>query len=249
MDEEETFLRVYRAKSWQKRARGCAKDGKKDLDGEFIFWWIALNALYGQPKERKEIKEKFQKYNITELQCLKSFLEDVSSSPHVVKVLTYHSNPNKQFRDDVLENIFLLKDIWTQQLSAKDLEAHPAWGLIEKSVRSAENNLRKGQIDNYLKQIFERLYVLRNQIFHGASKDQSRANRRSLTSAVPVLAELVPVFIKAVEDHGKNIRSDGAPYAPFKGQKSSRHPLSEQDFKGPPNFPKKATNFNAKGKV
>ena len=109
-------------------------------------------------------------------------------------------------------------------------------------MESADRNLRNGRIYHYLKAIFERLYILRNQIFHGASKDQSRANRPSLISAVPVLAELVPAFIKAVEDQGDRIRSDGIPYLPFKGEKSSKYPLLEQAFQGHPKTPKKSNN-------
>ncbi|GJL69479.1 MAG: hypothetical protein NPIRA06_21140 [Nitrospirales bacterium] len=236
MDEEEIFLRVYRAKSWQKRARACAKDGKKDLDGEFIFWWIALNALYGQPRERLEVRERYRRQNIDELHNIKDFLQDVSSSSHVGKALSDPHNPKKQNRDDVLENVFLRKEIWNQLSTTEDLDSGTIWGSIEKTVEAANKNLKNGELGQYLKPIFEQLYVLRNQIIHGASKEQSRANRRSLTSAVPVLAELVPVFIKAVEDHGHNIRSDGIPYSPFKGKKSSKHPLLEQDFKGPPDF-------------
>jgi hypothetical protein len=36
--------RLYRAGSWMNRARESAEH----LDGQFIFSWIALNALYGQ---------------------------------------------------------------------------------------------------------------------------------------------------------------------------------------------------------
>jgi hypothetical protein len=103
------------------------------------------------------------------------------------------------------------------------------WKSIEETVESADKNLRKDQIFSYLKSIFDKLYVLRNQIFHGAATDQSRANRGTLAIAV-----LVPAFINAVEDQGDTIRSDGIPYPPFKGKKSSQYSPLEQDFQGPP---------------
>ena len=49
---------LYRADSWLKRAR----DSSDHLDGQFIFCWIALNALYGQrenesgpPRDRQDL--------------------------------------------------------------------------------------------------------------------------------------------------------------------------------------------------
>src|SRR5436305_807303 len=43
-------LRCYRAQSWTKRATEGVP--ASDLDGRFIFLWIAFNALYGQAKCR-----------------------------------------------------------------------------------------------------------------------------------------------------------------------------------------------------
>ena len=40
--------RLYRAKSWIQRAAALRRIG--DLDGQFMFYWIAFNALYGQAK-------------------------------------------------------------------------------------------------------------------------------------------------------------------------------------------------------
>jgi hypothetical protein len=46
--------RLYRAESWIKRAR----DSSNHLDGQFIFYWVALNALYGHrgsPHDREDL--------------------------------------------------------------------------------------------------------------------------------------------------------------------------------------------------
>jgi hypothetical protein len=231
MNKEEVFLRTHRAKSWEKRAKNLAKNGHKDLDGEFISWWIALNALYGQPREQEKFKEKHQR--IPELQNLTDFINDVSNSPHIREKLTNPSEEDKKNRDEVLENPFLRKDYWNKVSSNSEMVAPNVWQSIEITVESADKDLRNDQISSYLQAIFERLYVLRNQIFHGASKDQSRANRGTLAIAVPVLAEFVPAFIKAVEDQGDKVRSDGIPYPPFKGKKSSQYSPLEQDFQGP----------------
>jgi hypothetical protein len=123
MNAEEVFLRTHRAKSWEKRTKGLGQNGEKDLDGEFIFWWIALNALYGQPREREDIRKRYQKHNIDELQNLNGFLQDVCSSPHILKVLTNSSIPNKRYRDNVLENPFLRKEYWNGGFSSGGLDS------------------------------------------------------------------------------------------------------------------------------
>src|SRR5262245_31102218 len=41
-------IRFHRARSWQEKAKRAAADD--DLDAQFIFLWIAFNALYGSPR-------------------------------------------------------------------------------------------------------------------------------------------------------------------------------------------------------
>ena len=52
----------------------------------------------------------------------------------------------------------------------------------------------------YLGRVFERIYVLRNQIFHGGAKYGSGANRGSVEPAVAVLREVIPLFRALVRD-------------------------------------------------
>jgi hypothetical protein len=48
-------LRCYRARSWMRRASDPGS--AMDLDGRFIFLWIAFNALYGQAKSQGHCRE------------------------------------------------------------------------------------------------------------------------------------------------------------------------------------------------
>ena len=43
-------IRCHRAASWIAKTSTAAKRDPDDLDAQFIFYWIAFNALYGQPK-------------------------------------------------------------------------------------------------------------------------------------------------------------------------------------------------------
>ena len=51
-------LRVHRALSWLDRAEQCS-----DLDGRFIFLWIAFNAAYAQDLSAMEVSREQQRLN------------------------------------------------------------------------------------------------------------------------------------------------------------------------------------------
>ncbi len=64
-------LRVHRSLSWLQRA-----EMQEDLDGQFIFLWIAFNAAYAT-----EIDEE---YRTSEKTSFRSFLEKLSDLDEVV---------------------------------------------------------------------------------------------------------------------------------------------------------------------
>src|SRR5262249_46571787 len=47
---EAVGLRVHRSRSWLRKARKA-----DDLDSQFVFLWIAFNALYGRPRYLPEV--------------------------------------------------------------------------------------------------------------------------------------------------------------------------------------------------
>ena len=49
--------------------------------------------------------------------------------------------------------------------------------------------------------VFDRLYVLRNQLVHGGATWNSQVNRAQLTDAVAILGTLVPLIISVMMDH------------------------------------------------
>jgi hypothetical protein len=50
---ENLSLRVHRALSWLHRAQSC----ENDLDGQFIFLWIAFSASYAQDFQRFNLND------------------------------------------------------------------------------------------------------------------------------------------------------------------------------------------------
>ncbi len=51
-------------------------------------------------------------------------------------------------------------------------------------------------------ELFERLYVLRSQVFHGAATAHSKLNREYLESGTGLLAEIVPTMIGIMLEEG-----------------------------------------------
>ena len=60
--------------------------------------------------------------------------------------------------------------------------------------------------------LFDRLYVLRNQLLHGGATWQGSVNRSQVTKGAEIMAVLMPQFVKLMMD---NPLSDwGKPYYP-----------------------------------
>jgi hypothetical protein len=52
--------------------------------------------------------------------------------------------------------------------------------------------------------IFDRLYVLRNQLLHGGATWNSKINRQQVTDGGKILAKLIPAIISLLIDAEKN---------------------------------------------
>ena len=52
-----------------------------------------------------------------------------------------------------------------------------------------------------LERLFDRLYVLRNQILHGGATWNGSVNRKQVGDGAAIMAFLVPAFVKVMMDH------------------------------------------------
>lgn len=172
-------IRLYRAKSWMERAQRLVEI---DPDGCFIFYWIAFNALYGQPKYLK--REEGNDKPPPEEEDIENFLE-----------LMIDLDTERRLRD-IPRSVLLDCD----ELRNDAYLSKHCWREWDKSGRktAAERELYRGKRGSNLIDLFQRLYVLRNQIFHGCSTDGSTKNRDSIQRAVKVLHVFVPLFHKLI---------------------------------------------------
>ena len=194
---EATDIRVHRARSWLRKAYGAA--WTPDLDAQFMFLWIAFNALYGTPRYRDDV-------STGEVADFKTFLVAVNVASGrklddaLDRVATHVAA--------ILASPFLNIDCWRK------------WdeqGIRDRAARIAGCVLVPRKEPRVVR-VFRQLYTLRNQILHGAATDTGRRNRESLEHAIPVLAACLPVFIDFVKDHGDSLPGlRTLPFAPSIG--------------------------------
>ena len=100
-------LRVHRALSWLDRAEKLAQ--QKDLDGQFIFLWIAFNAAYAT-----EIDERYRlSAQVTSRAFLKRLVELDAAKGHRLEGLVW-----QEFSGSIrvlLDNPYVFKAFWDYQ--------------------------------------------------------------------------------------------------------------------------------------
>lgn len=178
---ENLSLRVHRALSWLQRAEKETEDN----DARFIFLWIAFNGAYAN--------ELSDRQEFTERKVFTNFLQrliDADSEKLLYNIL-WEEFPNsiRLF----IDNKFVYQPFWDYHNGD---ESKANWEETFKQSR-AKAHKAIGAMDtlNVLAVIFDRLYVLRNQLIHGGATWNSRVNRDQLKNGADIMSHLVPVII------------------------------------------------------
>ena len=183
-DSNQSFsIRVWRGLSWLERAEGFES---ADIEGRFITCWIGLNALYGRLDD--------QNRPWGDREALGTFLAQVwrlDGRGLLRQVLGRRQTAVLNLIDDC----FLTVQFW-------EGEAAPASRQVKKDVKEAILGYQKTNRLPILRLLFDRLYVMRNQVFHGASTKGSKLNRRALQLSAMVLMDVLPVFMEIMLDTG-----------------------------------------------
>ncbi|MCC7198892.1 MAG: hypothetical protein IT483_05240 [Gammaproteobacteria bacterium] len=184
-------LRVHRALSWLDRAEQLTAD----LDGQFIFLWIAFNAAYAT-----EIDER---YRLSEQETFRQFLQkliDLDTGGRIAE-LVWTEFPNSI--RVLLDNQYVFQDFWNFKNGSLDEDE---WQRRFAAAKHAAHvALGRHDTVTVLSVVLSRIYTLRNQLIHGGATWNGRVNRDQIRDCTRLMAKLVPVVVETMMDHPQTL--------------------------------------------
>ena len=206
LDNEDTFpddlrLRARRCTSWLERAEREMRKECPDYDAAFIFCWIAFNAAYAEMrvagKEQNGERDAFDKY----FDMIISLDINRTIYGAIWRKLREFSDAIK----DLVSNKYVFERFWDYH---NVQPGHTGWKHQFKEDQKLVRRAFQGRHPRstrdtkvVLSILFERLYVLRNQLIHGGATWEGSLNRAQVTDGARIMAFLVPLFIELMMDN------------------------------------------------
>ena len=98
-----------------------------------------------------------------------------------------------------MDNRFLFNPFWQHH---NGIEGFVDWeDRLKASSHGFSAAFRTGDTTKVLSFVFDRLYVLRNQLVHGGSTWNSALNRHQVRDGAAILEFLMPVFVDIMMDN------------------------------------------------
>lgn len=190
-------LRVHRALSWLKRA----DQEMADDDARFIFLWIGFNAAYAYDFKGR-INQSEQGLFVDFLNKLVSLDKD----EYLYKMIWEKYSSSIRL---LLNNPYLYQPFW--DFHAEQGADEQVWkDRFEQSKKKAGMALVNKDSVTVLRLVLSRLYVLRNQLVHGAATWNSRQNRQQIGDGVRFMGELLPLVIHLMMSHPEQTWGDAS---------------------------------------
>jgi hypothetical protein len=183
---EPLTLRVHRALSWLSRA-SVEED---DVDVRFILLWIGFNAAYAADVNQAPDRERgrFREFFSTMI---------AFDTKHRIYDTVWKRFPNEIRL--LLDNPYVFAPFWHHY---NGVPGYADWKLrLDRSRVAIHNALRQTDTATILSILFDRIYVLRNQIVHGGATWNSEINRKQVKDGAALLHCLLPLFIDLMMDH------------------------------------------------
>ena len=180
-------LRVHRAISWLQGAERAADDG----DLAFICYWIAFNAAYVQHADlhSEHAESEFFRWYFKKIVAL-------DANEVIYDAIWQRFSGSIR---SLVDNRYVFAPFWRFQ--------HGEAGVADwrrpfrAQRRAALRALGRQDTERVLEILFNRLYVLRNQLMHGGATWQSGVNRQQVRDGARIMAFLVPHFVDVMMDH------------------------------------------------
>ena len=190
-------LRVHRALSWLLRAHR----EEDDLDTRFIMLWIGFNAAYAGDLERALDDEGAgpRSGSANERDRFDGFFRTLVRLDRDARIYKALWTRFPQEIRVLLDNRYVFAPFWKHHAG---LSGGGSWELsFEAAKRAANAALAAGDTPLVLSILFDRLYVLRNQLLHGGATWNSAANRAQVRDGAAILGHLLPLFIDLMMDN------------------------------------------------
>lgn len=196
LDRSPFSLRLHRSLSWIERANH--EDG---TDAKFIFFWVAFNAAYAVDRKAEERKWGRE---LREWERHENYLETLSrlSCKRIHSIITGKLSVPVR---DLMGNVYVFRGFW------ESLDDEPFdwenWSHKQQFESERDEVRRRFGISSHdnttwiLKKLFDRLYVLRNQLMHGCATQSGFLNRRQVEDGSKILGLLVPLFLDIMLNH------------------------------------------------
>lgn len=182
-----TSFRIHRALSWVARA----EKESDDPDAAFLFYWIAFNAAYAESAKHYD--------PLSERSCFKEFFGRVLSRDQTRILYGALWQKYSGAIRSLLKNQYVYQLFWKFQ---KGTAGFDNWEeRFHRSNEKALSALKGGNPHQFLCVLFDRLYVLRNQLVHGGATWNSKVNRRQVRDGYRILSLMVPRFIDLMLEH------------------------------------------------
>ncbi|MCY3543459.1 MAG: HEPN domain-containing protein [Chloroflexi bacterium] len=199
---QDLALRIHRALSWLERAEIAGRLEPQDADSVFLFHWISFNAAYAE-----ETPESYDSDERSAFQDYFARIIELDSDSLIFNAIW------EQFAGPIrmlLDNRYVFQPFWKHHNGAA---GYDDW---ERRFEASKSKIRSalGMQDTVtiLSTLFDRLYVLRNQLLHGGATWNSSVNRQQVEDGARIMAFLAPVFIEIMMN---NPQMDwGKPYYP-----------------------------------
>lgn len=186
-------LRVHRALSWLRRAEQA-----DDLDGRFIFLWIAFNAAYANDID--------ERYRLSEQRQFCLFLENLCALDTQQRIEGLVWSEFSSSIRMLLDNPYVFQDFWDYH--GGKIEAAQWQSSFDKAKQAARQALGRRDTAVVLAIVFSRIYTLRNQLIHGGATWNSSVNRGQLRDCANLLNKLVPLVVEIMMDNPGTLWGD-----------------------------------------
>jgi hypothetical protein len=190
-------LRVHRAISWFGRAMA----EKNDPDVRFILLWVGFNSAYASYIDAEQEKER---------DSFKLYFESLVALDASHRIYNAVWERFSQEIRTLLANRYVFASFWHKQ---NGVPGHDDWEKrLAVSRKQIANAMQQFDTARLLMVVFDRLYVLRNQLVHGGATWNGSVNRTQVRDGAAVLAWLLPIFIDIMMDNPK--KDWGRPFYP-----------------------------------